>query len=259
MRLFKSLNLKKVIKLSLLVSLMAVYSFVYKPINFKNEQNKYPRVKTAYSKKWGGLQKELKSKGVGNSDFEVHLRNFKTEKQLELWARNKGAKEFILIKTFKVCSLSGELGPKRQEGDGQVPEGFYEISWFNPMSSYHLGLKLNYPNQSDRIKSKGLRTGGDIMIHGNCVTIGCIPIENDPIEELYIACVEAKNNDHPVTLEMYPCRFTTENWEKLNQQTNKENIKFWSALKEVQIYFEANKNMPSIKITKEGDYTIEKL
>lgn len=246
---------KKVIKLVLLVSLTGFLSF--KPENFKTSQLKYARVKAAYSKKWEGLQKELKDKGIKSLNFEVHLRNFKFEKQLELWARNNGEKEFKLIKTFNICASSGELGPKRQEGDYQVPEGFYEISWFNPMSDYHLGLKVNYPNKSDRIKAKGNRPGGDIMIHGNCVTIGCIPIENEFIEELYIACVEAKSNNHPVTLEMYPCKFTNENWTILNKSEDKEKIKFWGTLKTAYNYFESNKYLPKIKVSKEGDYQIE--
>jgi murein L,D-transpeptidase YafK len=253
MRALNHFKLKKVIKLALLV-IFAAISFFFKPENFKAGQVKYPRVKTAYTKKWDDLQKTMKEKGVTSANFEVHLRNFKFEKQLEMWARNKGDKEFKLIKTFKVCALSGDLGPKRREGDGQVPEGFYEVSWFNPMSDYHLGLKINYPNQSDRIKAKGNRPGGDIMIHGNCVTIGCIPIENEPIEELYIACVEAKNNGHNITAEMYPCRFTADNWNSLSKKASEENRKFWGDLKAVYQYFEEHHIMPVIKITKEGDY-----
>ncbi|MBA3664994.1 MAG: hypothetical protein H0W61_12400 [Bacteroidetes bacterium] len=253
----KSKVILKVIKGLLLVSLISIFAFSIKPDSFKATQVKYPKVKAAYSKKWSGLQKELKDKGVLNENFEVHLRNFKYEKQLELWARNKGDKEYKLIKIFNVCALSGELGPKRKEGDGQVPEGFYEVSWFNPMSDYHLGLKVNYPNQSDRIKSKGSRAGGDIMIHGNCVTIGCIPIENEPIEELYIACVEAKNNNNNVSLEMYPCRFTSANWTALSNKASAKNIKFWETLKPVYAFFEKNHRMPAVKVNKEGDYLIE--
>lgn len=242
-------------KLLLLVSSGFLLCF-FKPENFKATQVKYPKVKTAYSKKWEALQKELKEKGITSSDFEVHLRNFKFEKQLEMWARNKGDREYKLVKTFKVCAISGGLGPKRREGDGQVPEGFYEVSWFNPMSDYHLGLKINYPNQSDRIKTKGNRPGGDIMIHGNCVTIGCIPIENEPIEELYVACVEAKNNGHNITAEMYPCRFTPDNWASLSKKADTETLKFWGALKAVYDAFEEKHAMPQVKINKEGDYTI---
>jgi len=258
MRLKTTVSFKKVIKTLLLVSLITLFSFNNKPESFKSGQIKYPKVKAAYAKKWDVLQKDLMEKGITTTNFEVHLRNFKYEKQLELWARNKGDKEYKLVKTFKVCATSGDLGPKRKEGDGQVPEGFYEVSWFNPMSDYHLGLKVNYPNASDRIKSKGNRPGGDIMIHGNCVTIGCIPIENEPVEELYVACVEAKNNNNTITLEMYPCRFTEANWNSLSKQAPGENLKFWETLKPVYLHFEANHQMPAVKVSKEGDYQLVK-
>jgi murein L,D-transpeptidase YafK len=246
---------RKVIKLLLLVSFICILAF--KPENFKSTQMKYPRVKTAYSKKWESVQKELKDKGINPANFAAHLRNFKYEKQLELWAKNSNDKEYKLIKTYKICASSGDLGPKRREGDGQVPEGFYEVAWFNPMSDYHLGLKVNYPNQSDKIKAKGNRPGGDIMIHGNCVTIGCIPIENEPIEELYIACVESMNNNNKITIEMYPCRFTNEKWNLLNKNEDKGVIKFWETLRQAYNYFEANKFLSKIKVNKEGDYQIE--
>ncbi|MEJ7677428.1 MAG: L,D-transpeptidase family protein [Segetibacter sp.] len=86
----------------------------------------------------------------------------------------------------------GAIGPKRLQGDYQVPEGFYYINEFNPKSTYHLSLGINYPNASDRVLSDSIKPGGDIYIHGNCVTIGCIPLQNDQIEELYILCCNGK-------------------------------------------------------------------
>lgn len=248
---------KKVIKIALLVTFITTVclSFRSKP-GFKETQMKYARVKAAYTKKWDGLKKELNSKGIKNANFEIHLRNFKYEKQLELWARNKGDDKYIHIKTYQICASSGVLGPKRKEGDDQVPEGFYEVSWFNPMSDYHLGLKVNYPNQSDKIKATG-RPGGDIMIHGNCVTIGCIPIENDPIEELYIACVESKNYNNAITLSMFPCKFTTQNWNMISQNAETSKIKFWETLKTAYNYFEENKHLPKIAVNKTGDYVLD--
>jgi murein L,D-transpeptidase YafK len=79
------------------------------------------------------------------------------------------------------------------EGDYQVPEGFYYINEFNPKSAYHLSLGLNYPNASDKVLSDSIKPGGDIYIHGNCVTVGCIPLQNNQIEELYVLAANAKN------------------------------------------------------------------
>jgi murein L,D-transpeptidase YafK len=252
----KKIN-NKVIKLVVLVSLFLGISFQNNPDAFKNSQIKYKNVKTAYTKKWDNLQKLLKEKGIEAKNFEIHLRSFKSEKQLEIWCRNKGEVKFVLVKTMDICASSGGLGPKRKEGDGQVPEGFYEVNWFNPMSDYHLGLKINYPNQSDRIKATGSRPGGDIMIHGNCVTIGCIPLQDDPIEELYVLCVESKNKKNDVGVSIYPCRLTKQNYEKLSKNGDADKIKVWSALKQAYQYFEDNKQMPKVKVNKNGDYEVK--
>ncbi len=253
-RLKNTIN-SKVIKLLLLVSLILGLSFQNEPDAFKNSQIKYKNVKTAYANKWENLQKLLKEKGIENKNFEIHLRSFKSEKQLEIWCRNKGDAKFVLLKTMDICASSGGLGPKRKEGDGQVPEGFYEVSWFNPMSDYHLGLKINYPNASDRINATG-RPGGDIMIHGNCVTIGCIPLQDSPIEELYVLCVEAKNKKNDVGVSIFPCRLTKQNLDVLSKSPNAEKIKFWTTLKTAYDYFETNKTLPKIKVNKNGDYEV---
>lgn len=249
----------KVIKTVLLVSLFLGLSFQTKPDDtFKNTQIKYKNVKAAYAKKWDGLQKLLKEKGVDAKNFEIHIRSFKQEKQLEVWCRTKGAGKYTLVKTIPVCASSGGLGPKRKEGDLQVPEGFYEVSWFNPMSDYHLGLKINYPNQSDRIKAKG-SPGGDIMIHGNCVTIGCIPLEDEPIEELYVLCVESKNRKNNINVSIYPFRLTKQNFENAgkNYADDKEKIRFWTSLKTAYQFFEDHQYMPKIKVSKQGEYEVE--
>ena len=137
---------------------------------------KNKRVKAAYDHKWAGLQNLLTEKGVNKSRFELYTRVFKEENLLEAWVKSGNSGDYILLKTFSICAKSGVLGPKRRQGDGQVPEGFYEISSFQPQSSYHLALKVAYPNKSDRLKATSKDPGGDIMIHGNCVTIGCIPL-----------------------------------------------------------------------------------
>ena len=119
-----------------------------------------------------------------------HRRNPKSS--WEGFWRGKGP--LVLVRSWPVCASSGDLGPKRRQGDLQVPEGIYRLDKLNPVSSYHLSLHVDYPNRADRIAGKREHIGnlgGDIMVHGECVTIGCIPIENDPIEELYLAVLDA--------------------------------------------------------------------
>ncbi len=111
--------------------------------------------------------------------MDILLRAYKQESELELWAKNKKDKQYTLLKTYKICASSGTLGPKRKQGDIQVPEGFYVIDRFNPVSNFYLSLGVSYPNASDKILGVKGALGGDIFIHGNCVTIGCLPISDD--------------------------------------------------------------------------------
>ena len=75
-----------------------------------------------------------------------------------------------------------------REGDGQIPEGIYRVEYLNPNSSYHLSLKIDSPNAFDREKGRAdgrERLGYDIFLHGKSVTVGCIPIGDEAIEELF--------------------------------------------------------------------------
>jgi murein L,D-transpeptidase YafK len=242
--------MKKVIRLLLLIFCCTQLSAQN---GFKTAQLKNKRVKTAYDKKWKNLQTELTAIGITSENFDVLIRVFKYEKELEVWVKTKNTQVYKKLKTLAICQSSGELGPKRKEGDMQVPEGFYRVSAFNPASSYHLSLKVNYPNASDRIKGQK-PLGGDIMIHGNCVTIGCIPIENDPIEELYVLCVQAQNAGNAPLIDIFPCRFTKENENYLTKNYSKEKNDFWANLKEGYNVFEQTKRHPTITITETGEY-----
>src|SRR6266516_5598597 len=112
----------------------------------------------------------------------VYIRIFKEEKQLELWVSR--TREFELFKTYPICTFSGDLGPKLREGDSQSPEGFYfgGPPQLNPASRFHLSFNLGYPNAFDRANG---RTGGALMVHGDCVSVGCYAMTNEWIEEIY--------------------------------------------------------------------------
>ena len=244
---------KKIINTCLLASAISLFiCFTFKD-TFKASQLKSIRVKAAYKDKWPMLKTLLKTKNIQPDNFDVYLRAFKHENSLEVWVKNTEDKKFQLLKTMSICAASGVLGPKRRQGDGQVPEGFYEISAFNPSSSYHLSLKVNYPNKSDVIKANG-DPGGDIMIHGNCVTIGCIPIENEPIQELYVLCVEAKNRNRTIHTDIFPYRFSDKNSQNAIGNQQKEIVTFWNDLKKGYSYFELNHLLPKIVTDKKGNY-----
>jgi murein L,D-transpeptidase YafK len=110
----------------------------------------------------------------------------KEQNIMELWASNQN--KYKLIKEYKIKAASGKLGPKLREGDRQVPEGIYKIVGLNPNSSYHLSMKLNYPNRFDLryAKKEGRNNpGSNIFIHGNAVSIGCLAMGDAAIEELF--------------------------------------------------------------------------
>ncbi len=155
---------------------------------------------------------------------------------------------------------SGTMGPKRVEGDYQVPEGFYYINEFNPYSNYHLALGLNYPNASDKILSDSLRPGGDIYIHGNRVSTGCIPIDDEPIEEVYVLASIVKNNGEDfIPVHVFPVKYNEKKSLDYLAMVTKQNQplqKFAINLKEVFDYFEEKKQIPVILVNKNGEYII---
>ncbi len=116
----------------------------------------------------------------------------KKELKLEVWTKVNNSN--IFIKSYPMTAFSGQLGPKLKAGDRQIPEGIYKIIYLNPNSSYHLSMRLNFPNIFDKKmakREKRTNIGGDIMIHGKAVTIGCIPIGDKGVEELFVLAYNA--------------------------------------------------------------------
>jgi murein L,D-transpeptidase YafK len=182
---------------------------------------------------------------------------------MELWVKNKQSEKYKLFKTYKVCALAGSLGPKRMAGDYQVPEGFYYINEFNPRSLYHLSLGLNYPNESDKMLGDISQPGGDIYIHGSCVTTGCIPITDDQIEELYILAAHAKDLGLDfIPVHIFPVNFrNSRSVAYLNRylQTFQEYGSFERNMKNAFYYFEKNRQIPLVIVNGKGDYIMEEV
>jgi murein L,D-transpeptidase YafK len=178
---------------------------------------------------------------------------------IELWAKTPKADTFLFIKTYDICANSGTLGPKRHIGDGQVPEGCYFINNFNPYSNFYLSLGINYPNESDRIKGGNVNLGGDIFIHGDCVTIGCIPITNFFIKELYLICVYAKNNGQSnIPVHIFPLNLNDIGMKRLKEYfTDTSLISFWTYLQKIYIHFNETHDIVPYTIDKNGDYILK--
>ncbi len=112
--------------------------------SFLEYQLAQPRVAEAYQEKYQTIKEMFEKKGVSFPCTRVYWRAFKWNKSMELWAYHNDSMKYLMIKSFPICEIVGDLGPKRQEGDFQIPEGFYYLTNFNSHSKYHLSMKINY-------------------------------------------------------------------------------------------------------------------
>ncbi|MCX8020532.1 MAG: L,D-transpeptidase family protein [Chitinophagaceae bacterium] len=231
-----------------------------KPFSFIEYQRTFSRPNEAMRRKLDTLQKQFLQKKLTWPAKYIYIRSFKYDSQLEVWVKNNIREPFKHFKTYKVCALAGTLGPKRLQGDFQVPEGFYYINIFNPKSDYYLSLGINYPNASDRILSDSISPGGDIYIHGSCVSVGCIPIRDDQIEELYILAAYAKDQGQDfIPVHIFPIRYDNDISVKyLEKLTNSdpELKKFSESLKGAYYYFEKHKQLPVVLFGPKGEYFV---
>ncbi len=203
------------------------------------------------------LNKYFEKRGLSYPPKDIYLRAFKSQNEMELWARNDDTMPYKLVKIYHICALSGILGPKRWEGDRQVPEGFYFIEEFNPKSEYYLSLLINYPNYSDSVLGGDIKLGGNIYIHGGCVTIGCMPMTNEIMQELYVVCLNAKlNGENYIPVHIYPTRFTRPAMNYLSREYGRdvEKQKFWATLKENYDYFEKYHKLLPVMYAQDGKY-----
>ena len=224
---------------------------------FLTFQQSFERVKTAGGKTEARIKKLFADKHIQYPCAHILYRAFKSTNELELWARNSVADTFVLIKTYQICALSGVLGPKRWEGDKQVPEGFYFIEEFNPKSNYYLAMLLNYPNYSDKFFCDKEHPGGDIYIHGKCMTVGCLPMTDEWIEEIYTTCIMARTHGAlNIPVQIFPLRFTQRGIDFLKRAyKNEESLhRFWVNIKKAYDYFEATHKTLPVMYDEKGDY-----
>lgn len=136
----------------------------------------------------GRLTPHFKAAGISYPPVAVVLLGFKKERRLEVYAAGKNGK-YVFVRTYPIQAASGGPGPKLSEGDGQVPEGLYRVSFLNPNSLFHLSLRVNYPNEFDRTRAKDdgrTKLGGDIMIHGSRFSVGCLAMGDEAAEDLFV-------------------------------------------------------------------------
>ncbi|MEO8471941.1 MAG: L,D-transpeptidase family protein [Chryseolinea sp.] len=236
------------------LKIVLVIAFMLQLSKFKELQLTHQRVKSAYDEKEKQVKQYFLDKKLTYKDFDLFIRAFKREAQLEIWIKPQGANKYSLLHVYDICSSSGLPGPKRAEGDYQVPEGVYNINHFNPVSNFYLSLGLDYPNASDKILSDKKRPGGEIYIHGNCVTVGCIPLTDDKIKEVYVMALEARNNGQKlIPVHVFPVRLNSKQLEVISAEYPAHK-KFWENLKVVYDDFEGNHQLQSVKVNTTGAY-----
>ncbi len=186
------------------------------------------------------LQKRQLKKGM-----PVFLRIFKEEKRLEVWMQPKPKAEYELFGIYPICTYSGSLGPKLREGDYQAPEGFYTFGarHLNPNSQYYRSFNLNYPNAYDKAHQ---RTGSLLMVHGDCVSVGCYAMTDRQMDEIY-TLVEAalENNQRFIRVHIFPFVM---NDKRLAQVRTHKWYGFWQQLKPGFDAFEKTRRPPEVEV-----------
>jgi len=186
---------------------------------------------------------EMEAKRM-EKDSPILARIFKEESEMEVWKKNRDG-EYALLKTYPICRWSGDLGPKKKEGDRQAPEGFYTITpgQMNPASNYYLAFNTGFPNTYDRAWGY---TGSELMVHGDCSSRGCYAMTDEQIQEIYALARESFfGGQTAFQLQAFPFRMTSLNMAK---HRNNPNFAFWKMLKEGYDHFDATKQEPKVAV-----------
>jgi murein L,D-transpeptidase YafK len=198
------------------------------------------------------LRPRLKKQGLSLGN-EIFIRIFKETRELEVFLKDAQTATFRLLKSYKICTYSGELGPKLKEGDLQAPEGFYSVgrAAMNPLSNFHLAFDLGYPNAYDRAQG---RSGSYLMVHGNCISTGCYAMTDRRIEEIYtLADAALAGGQKRFHIHCFPFRMTRERMAEA-LRSGSPWLSFWESLKRGYDLFEAERVPPLVGV--EGlDYT----
>lgn len=208
-----------------------------------------PRAAAAEARVRPALERDLKTTGL-EFGAPVFIRAFKEERQLELFIQSRASGKFELFRSYPIAAASGTLGPKLTEGDSQVPEGFYFVppSAMKPDSRYHLAFNIGYPNEYDQSLD---HTGSAIMIHGNRVSIGCLAMTDEKIEEIFTLCAAAHANGQKFfRVHIFPFRMTAD---RMAKASDSEWEGFWRNLQEGYDRFEKTRIPPEITV-KGGRY-----
>jgi murein L,D-transpeptidase YafK len=225
----------------------------------RTRTSSYPglaRVQVARQRQAGALR-ALFARARVELPARLLLVGFKDERRLELWGYSHHRGRLVLVAAYPWLATSGVLGPKRRSWDHQVPEGFYRVAALNPMSLYHLSLRLDYPNASDRLLGDPSDPGGDIFIHGDHVSDGCIAVGDRAIEQLYLAVLDSRESGNEVPVDIFPCRFSDAGCRAVLRREaagRPQLAAFWENLAEGFARFESSGQPPRAWVSQSGRY-----
>ena len=194
------------------------------------------------------VSKELKKQLLGTPVF---IQIFKEERTLELYG--KIGNEYRLLDSYRICNFSGGLGPKRRQGDFKSPEGFYNVklNQLKPDSRFYRAINTGFPNQYDRDNGYD---GNYLMIHGDCVSIGCYAMTNASMDEIFTYVNAAlRNGQQDVQINIFPFHMTDSNMQRHRYSTY---INFWRELQPGYAYFEKYHVPPTVNVTTTGQYAV---
>jgi murein L,D-transpeptidase YafK len=177
-------------------------------------------------------------------DSPILVRIFKEESELEVWKQDTNG-QFQILKIYPICRWSGELGPKKVQGDRQAPEGFYSITpgLMNPNSNYYLAINIGFPNAYDKSNNY---SGAFLMIHGDCSSAGCYAMTDEQIGEIYSLARESfLGGQKEFQIQAYPFRLTPAN---MARHRNSPNMPFWKMIKEGNDHFEVSHLEPKVDV-----------
>lgn len=215
------------------------------------------RVAFARGRHGDSIKRHCEEAGLQYPPRQLFMRAFKHEGEIEAWGSDD-EQPMKLIKTWPLTARSGILGPKRREGDRQIPEGCYRVIIFNPQSNFHLSMGLDYPNAADRVHSDKVKPGGDIYIHGNNVSIGCLAVGDEMIEELYLLAADFRGSrkKEPINVHIFPARMQGAEWDELRTQ-HPQHLNLWGELEPIYRAFEESRLIPSVEVNEDGVYVLE--
>lgn len=222
--------------------------------SYDGDDSSKARVAAAHEAKDAEVQKLFADADVPFPPAELVLVGYKKERDVEVWAGARAGASLKHIATYKVCYASGGPGPKRKQGDCQVPEGFYELDYYNSHSLFYLSMRVNYPNASDKKLGKKGDLGGDIMIHGNCVSIGCLAMSDERIQELWVMTKAMDDRQKRVAVYLFPTRDLDA---LIAGESSVEFKEFWSNLKVGLDLFRKEPKRLKVRVDGRGNYGFE--